>query len=121
MRPLPVLLAVLAALLLLIQWPLWFGKGGWLRVAEIQKQLDAQRATNAQLTARNSALGAELDSLRQGREAIEESARMQLNMLRSDEVFFQRSGPARAPAPAAPAAPSAPAAPASVAAPAPTR
>jgi len=114
MRPLAVLLAALAALLLLIQWPLWFGKGGWLRVAEIQKQLDAQRATNAQLTARNSALGAELDSLRQGREAIEESARMQLNMLRSDEVFFQRSGPARAPA-----TPSAPAAPASAPAPAP--
>jgi cell division protein FtsB len=114
MRPLAVLLAALAALLLLIQWPLWFGKGGWLRVAEIQKQLDAQRATNAQLTARNSALVAELDSLRQGREAIEESARMQLNMLRSDEVFFQRSGPARAPA-----TPSAPTAPASAPAPAP--
>ena len=102
------LVAVLAALLLLIQWPLWFGKGGWLRVAEIQKQLDTQRAGNAQLTARNAALGAELDSLKQGREAIEERARMQLNMLRGDEVFFQRSAPARpvagttpAPAPSA--------------------
>lgn len=89
------LVAVLAALLLLIQWPLWFGKGGWLRVSEIQKQLDAQRAGNAQLAARNAALGAELDSLKQGREAIEERARMQLNMLRADEVFFQRSAPAR--------------------------
>jgi cell division protein FtsB len=105
------LVAVLAALLLLIQWPLWFGKGGWLRVSEIQKQLDAQRAGNAQLAARNAALGAELDSLKQGREAIEERARMQLNMLRADEVFFQRSAPAR-PVSGAAAPPSASATPA---------
>ena len=100
------LVAVLAALLLLIQWPLWFGKGGWLRVSEIQKQLDTQRAGNAQLAARNAALGAELDSLKQGREAIEERARMQLNMLRADEVFFQRSAPARPVSGAAAPAPS---------------
>ena len=105
------LVAVLAALLLLIQWPLWFGKGGWLRVSEIQKQLDTQRAGNAQLAARNAALGAELDSLKQGREAIEERARIQLNMLRADEVFFQRSAPAR-PVSGAAAPPSASATPA---------
>jgi cell division protein FtsB len=98
------LLIALAMLLLLIQWPLWFGKGSWLRVSELQKQVDAQRATNAQLAARNAALLAEVDSLRQGREAIEERARMQLNMVRADEIFFQRSGPAPVAAPGAPAA-----------------
>lgn len=102
------LLIALAALLLLIQWPLWFGKGSWLRVAELQKQVDAQRATNAQLAARNAALLAEVDSLRQGREAIEERARMQLNMVRADEIFFQRSGPAAAPAALPAQAPTAP-------------
>jgi cell division protein FtsB len=89
---------VLATLLLLIQWPLWFGKGGWLRVSELQKQVDAQRATNAELTARNDALAAEVASLRAGREAIEERARFQLNMVRSDEVFFQVVTGANAPA-----------------------
>lgn len=85
------LLIALALLLLAIQWPLWFGKGSWLRVAEMQRTLQSQRAANDQLAARNAALAAELDSLRRGREAIEERARMQLNMLRDDEVFFQRS------------------------------
>ncbi len=94
------LIASLAALLLLMQWPLWFGKGSWLRVAELRKSLEAQHAVNAQLASRNAALGAEVDSLRQGREAIEERARMHLNMLRADELFFQRSGPG--PTPAAP-------------------
>ena len=96
------ILYVLAALLLLIQWPLWFGKGGWLRVSELQKQLEAQRATNGQLAARNASLAAEVESLRHGREAIEERARMQLNMVRADELFFQRSAPS-IPAAAAPA------------------
>jgi cell division protein FtsB len=87
----------LATLLLLIQWPLWFGKGSWLRVAELQKQVDAQRAANAQIAARNDALAAEVASLRAGKEAIEERARMQLNMVRSDEVFFQVVTGANAP------------------------
>ncbi len=92
-----IVVLALATLLLLIQWPLWFGKGSWLRVLELQKQVDAQRASNAQLTARNDALAAEVASLRAGKEAIEERARTQLNMVRSDEVFFQVVTGANAP------------------------
>lgn len=84
-----VVLAAVAALAIAIQWPLWFGKGGWLRVWELQRSLEAQRATNAALAARNNDLAAEVASLREGREAIEERARSQLNMVRDGEVFFQ--------------------------------
>jgi cell division protein FtsB len=80
---------VLGALLLAIQWPLWFGKGGWLRVWELQRSLEAQRHDNAALAARNAELAAEVRSLKEGREAIEERARQQLNMIRGDELFFQ--------------------------------
>ncbi len=93
-----IVVLALATLLLLIQWPLWFDKGSWLRVSELQKQVDAQRAANAQLAARNDALAAEVGSLRAGKEAIEERARAQLNMVRSDEVFFQVVTGANAPA-----------------------
>jgi cell division protein FtsB len=84
------LAAILAVLLLAIQWPLWFGRGGWFRVWELQHQLDAQRSSNADLDARNAALSAELRSLEQGREAIEERARGDLHLMRGDEVFFQQ-------------------------------
>jgi cell division protein FtsB len=84
------LAAVLAVLLLAIQWPLWFGRGGWLRVWELQHQLDSQRTANADLDAHNAALSAELRSLEQGREAIEERAREDLHLMRSDEIFFQQ-------------------------------
>ena len=49
----------------------------------------AQRATNAQLKARNDALDAEVRDLKQGFEAIEERARMELGMIKRDEVFYQ--------------------------------
>jgi cell division protein FtsB len=79
----------LAVLLVALQWPLWFGKGGWLRVAELDRQLAAQRETNQRLEARNAVLAAEVRSLREGREAVEERARSQLNMVRPEETFFQ--------------------------------
>ena len=91
---------VLALLLVAIQYPLWFGKGGWLRAHELEQQLAAQRQANAALAVRNAAARAEVASLREGREAIEERARLQLNMVREGEVYFQFVG---RPTPAAPA------------------
>ena len=81
--------SILAALILLIQYPLWLGKGGWLRVSEVDRQLAAQQAKNGELEARNVALEAEVRDLKQGLEAIEERARYELGMIRSNEVFFQ--------------------------------
>jgi cell division protein FtsB len=86
MNRLALLLAVLA---LAIQWPLWLGHGGWVRVWDLQHQLAARQAINAGLHARNQALVAELASLHQGSEAIEERARGELHMMRADETFFQ--------------------------------
>jgi cell division protein FtsB len=87
-----ILAGILAALILLIQYPLWLGKGGWLRASDVDRQLDAQRAKNAQLEARNASLAAEVRDLKQGTEAVEERARHELGMVRSDEVFFQYEG-----------------------------
>lgn len=80
---------VLALLLLALQYPLWQGKGGWLRVRELNAQVEAQKEVNANLNARNAALDAEVRDLKQGTEAIEERARSELGMVRQDEIFFQ--------------------------------
>lgn len=84
-----VLTLTLAALIVLIQYPLWLGKGSWLRVWEVDQQIRAQRDTNRRLQARNSALEAEVRDLKVGQEAIEERARSELGMIRQDEIFFQ--------------------------------
>ena len=80
---------ILAAMLLAIQYPLWVGKGGWLRVRDLDQQLVVQNEANAKLKARNDALDAEVRDLKQGLEALEERARMELGMIKRDEVFYQ--------------------------------
>jgi len=84
-----VLAFALVALTVLIQYPLWFGKGGWLRVAELEREVQKQRDRNTGLAARNAAMDAEVRDLKQGLEAVEEIARFELGMVRKDEVFFQ--------------------------------
>jgi cell division protein FtsB len=79
----------LAGLVVLIQYPLWLGKGGWLRVWDVDQQITAQRNINVRLKTRNSGLDAEVRDLKQGVEAIEERARSELGMIRQDEIFFQ--------------------------------
>jgi cell division protein FtsB len=76
-------------MIVLIQYPLWLGKGSWLRVWEVDQQIRAQRDTNLQLKARNDGLEAEVRDLKVGVEAIEERARSELGMIRNDEIFFQ--------------------------------
>jgi cell division protein FtsB len=84
------LLAItLAGLVVLIQYPLWLGKGGMPRVWEMERQIETQRDTNNRMQVRNAALDAEVNDLKQGLEAIEERARNELGMIRRDEIFFQ--------------------------------
>ena len=84
-----VLAAVLGVLIVLIQYPLWLGKGGWLRAWDMNRQLEVQHAKNKQLETRNAGFAAEVRDLKQGTEAIEERARYELGMIKKDEVFYQ--------------------------------
>jgi cell division protein FtsB len=80
---------VLVALIALLQYPLWFGKGGWLRVREVDRQLVAQREVNQKMEQRNAGLDAEVRDLKTGTEAIEERARYELGLIKQDEIFVQ--------------------------------
>jgi len=82
----------LALLIALLQVPLWIGKGSWLRVWEVDRQLVAQREVNERLALRNETLEAEVRDLKTGYEAIEERARAELGMIRQDELFIQVLG-----------------------------
>jgi len=80
---------ILVALLLLLQYPLWIGKGSWLKVWDLNRQLEAQQQVNLQTQVRNAVLDAEVRDLKQGTAAIEERARSELGMIKRDEVFYQ--------------------------------
>lgn len=80
---------VLVALIALLQYPLWLGKGGWLRVWDMDRQLAAQRDVNQKLETRNAGLDAEVRDLKTGLDAIEERARYELGLVKQGEVFVQ--------------------------------
>ncbi|OIQ94465.1 cell division protein FtsB [mine drainage metagenome] len=83
---------ILLALLLLLQYPLWLGKGSWLKVWDMGKQVEAQKQINDQTQKRNASLDAEVRDLKRGTDAIEERARSELGMIKQGEVFFQVVG-----------------------------
>ncbi len=80
---------ILLAIILLLQYPLWLGKGSWLRVWDNNRQLEAQKSINEQTRQRNALIDAEVRDLKRGTEALEERARSQLGMVKQGEVFFQ--------------------------------
>ncbi len=80
---------VLVSLLVLIQYPLWLGKGGWLRVWDMEHQVEIAHNKVQQLKDRNTKLASEVSDLKEGTDAVEERARFELGMLKKGEVFIQ--------------------------------
>ena len=83
------LLISLTVLVVLIQYPLWLGKGGWLRVWDLSRQVDVALAKEQELKARNAKLASEVQDLKEGTGAIEERARYELGLVRDSETFVQ--------------------------------
>jgi len=108
-----ILTYVFLALVVALQYPLWLGKGGWLRVWDLDRQVTGQKKINDDLKRRNAGMEAEVRDLKNGVGAIEERARYELGMVKEDEFFFQVLEPtvpaAGAPAGAAAAAAALPA------------
>ena len=78
-------LLILVLLVAALQYPLWIGKGGWLRVWEVEQQLAEQKEGNRKLEQRNTGLEAEVRDLKSGYEAVEERARFELGLIKPDE------------------------------------
>jgi cell division protein FtsB len=80
---------IFVVLIALLQYPLWLGKGSWLRVWNVSQEITEQKAKNDAAKQRNDTLRAEVVDLKQGNAAIEERARSELGMIKQDEVFYQ--------------------------------
>lgn len=80
---------LLVALLALLQYPLWLGKGGWLKVWDTDRKLQEQREINHGLELRNAGLDAQVRDLKAGTEAVEEQARFELGLVKKNEIFVE--------------------------------
>ena len=83
-----ILLVILFLILLGLQYRLWVGQGSLAQADSLNERIAAQQAENAELQARNDALYAEVEELRNGQEAIEEQARTELGMVKEGETFY---------------------------------
>jgi len=82
-------IAALAALVLVLQYRIWASPGGARELVRLDRAVDAQRAENEQLKARNQQLSAEVRDLKQGFEAVEERARSELGLIAPNETYYQ--------------------------------
>jgi cell division protein FtsB len=98
----------LATLLILIQFPLWLGKGGWFRVSELEQQVAVAQQKNESLRQRNAKLDSEVRDLKDGTGAVEERARFELSMIKQNEIYVQILGKGQSKPAAASAAPTQP-------------
>ena len=80
---------VLLILIVLLQLKYWIGDGGVREVEALQARVEAQARENAQLEQRNAALAAEVNELREGKEALEERARSELGLIKPGETYYR--------------------------------
>jgi cell division protein FtsB len=100
MRRWPLSTLALALLLLAVQVDLWLGKGNLRYVWQLERAVAEQRAANDAARALNARIEAEVGDLVEGLEIVEERARQDLGMLRSDEILVQVAAGAPRPGPA---------------------
>ena len=83
------LMVVLVVVLALLQARLWLSNGGLREMWRLEAEVARRIEDNGRLAARNSALEAEVQDLKQGLAAAEERARTELGMIESRETFYQ--------------------------------
>ncbi len=83
-----VIMVVLVALLLALQWKAWFGDVGHREAAALRAQMASQRERAELIGQRNRLLTAEVLALKAGLAAVEARARGDLGMIKRGETFY---------------------------------
>jgi cell division protein FtsB len=89
MRSRVVVPIVLMLLLAILQWQLWNGRGSAPDVAQLEEKLAEQKEANTRAAQANARLASEVNDLKEGLEMVEERARLELGMVKPNEVFVQ--------------------------------
>lgn len=83
------LTVIMLALVLTLQYRVWFGQHGMQDLRELRNDVARQQQNNESLQQRNQLIAADIDDLRNAMEAVEERARNELGLVLSEETFFR--------------------------------
>lgn len=84
-----VLIAVLVALLAIVQYRLWVGEDSLAGLWRLEQSVESQQKENQALRERNAQLAAEVKDLKTGLAAVEDRARSELGMVHKEETYYQ--------------------------------
>lgn len=82
------LIIILTLLFLIFQYKLWIAPDGLWQLRRLKQNISQQQAENQHLSQQNEQLSQEVRDLKTGRAALENHARKDLNMIKSDELFY---------------------------------
>ncbi|MDO5652968.1 MAG: septum formation initiator family protein [Brachymonas sp.] len=82
---------VLLLLLGMVQYQIWTGRGSMHEVTGMQQKLVQLRAENEKRQADIDRLRSEIRDLKEGLATVEEQARYEMGMVKSNEIFVQIS------------------------------
>lgn len=80
---------LLCLLVIFTQYVLWSQNGGLSQVWKMQQSIAVVQLQNKEIQGKNAILAAEVEDLKHGNESIEEHARMDLGMVKKNEIFYQ--------------------------------
>ena len=79
---------ILLVLLIALQINIWVKKDGYKKMKEIENLIALQTIENENMTIRNNRLKEEIKDLKNGQDAIEEKARIDIGMVKEGEEFY---------------------------------
>ncbi len=82
------ILSLLLILLAALQYRLWVGDGSYAEMARLEAAIERQQAENDKMRERNRVLAVEVRELKNGLDAIEERARLEMGMIKEGEAFY---------------------------------
>lgn len=80
---------LLGGLFLFLQYKIWSPDGGLSQVWKSKQSIASVTQQNKVLEEKNLVLAADVEDLKNGNESIEEHARMDMGMVKENEIFYQ--------------------------------
>lgn len=82
-------IVLLAILLALLQYRLWFNDDGLINTFKLKQTVAAETQKNQEQKNKNNLIATEIISLKKGGSTIENKARKDLGMIKKGEIFYQ--------------------------------